>query len=330
MAVHLNRDEAARLAALAEFEILDTAPEKPFERIVQLVQTLLNVSMATVTFIDTDRQWYKARRGLAHSETERKVAVCDHTIRSLDPLVVPDLRADPRFCDLPAVTADPPIHSYLGIPLVTEDGFALGALCAMDSKPREFTPEQIALLGEFAGLVIDWLEMRRIAQSDFLTGAMMRRTFIKELEKEIARHRRHGRPVALAVFDVDHFKSVNDAYGHGVGDEVLKAVVATCQASLRSGDVISRLGGEEFALLLPESDADEAFAAAERFRGEIEAIRLPGMPDFRITASFGVAPYSDEYEFTDQWIAATDRELYRAKHSGRNRTCMVGEGDAAG
>ncbi|MBX7481577.1 sensor domain-containing diguanylate cyclase [Qipengyuania qiaonensis] len=326
----LLRDEASRLAALAEYEIMDTASEKPFERIVQLVRTLLGVPMATVTFIDKDRQWFKARRGVEHSETERKVAVCDHTIRSIQPLVVPDLRADPRFRELPAVTDSPPIQSYLGIPLVTEEGFALGALCAMDHQPREFDPEQIALLREFAGLVIDWLEMRRIAQTDFLTGAMARRSFLKELNKEIARHVRHRRPVALAVFDVDHFKSVNDAYGHGVGDEVLKAVVSTCEKSLRSGDIVARLGGEEFALLLPESDASEAFAAAERFRTEIEAIRLPGLPDFRITASFGVATFIDDYGYPDQWIAAADGELYRAKHSGRNRTCMIGQAEDGG
>lgn len=321
----LIRDEAARLAALAEYEILDTAPERPFERVVHLVRTLLDVPMATVTFIDQDRQWFKARRGVDASETERKVAVCDHTIRSVQPLMVPDLRADPRFCDIPAVSADPPILAYLGIPLVTEDGFALGALCAMDHEPRDFSPEQVALLGEFAGLVIDWLEMRRMAQSDFLTGAMTRRCFLKELDKEIVRYRRYARPAALAVFDIDHFKSVNDTYGHGGGDDVLKAVAATCQATLRSGDVLARLGGEEFALLLPESDTAEATGAAERLRMEIERMRVPSLPDLRVTASFGVAPFSSDYGFTDEWLAAADRELYRAKHDGRNRTRTVGE-----
>ena len=132
MPERLLRDEAARLSALAEYDILDTGPELPFERIVDLVRRILDVPMATVTFVDRDRQWFKARRGLQLCEIDRKVAVCDHTIRSVRPLVVPDLREDSRFRTLPIVTGNPPILAYLGIPLITPDGHALGALCAME------------------------------------------------------------------------------------------------------------------------------------------------------------------------------------------------------
>lgn len=322
MPERLPRDEDARLSALAQYDILDTGPERPFERIVRLVQRILDVPMATVSFVDRDRQWFKARRGLTVCETERKHAVCDHTIRSVRPLVVPDLRADARFRDWPIVTGDPPILAYLGIPLMTPDGHALGALCAMDTVPRRFAASDIATLEQLAGLVVDWLEMRRISQFDFLTGAMTRRAFREVLERAIARHRRHTRPSALAVFDIDHFKRVNDTHGHATGDQVLKGIADVITASLREGDAFARLGGEEFALLLPETGPEEADAAAERFREMIEGLAFPQIPGLRATASFGVAALEPDIAEPEAWLATADRALYRAKEAGRNR-CMA-------
>lgn len=323
-------DEAGRLAALAEYDILDTAPEQPFERIVRLVRMLLDVPMATVTFVDSDRQWFKARRGVEVCETSRSIAICDHAIRADEPLVVPDLRDDARFRDLLKAAQFPPILAYLGIPLVTPDGYAVGTLCAMDHVTRDFTAEDIAVMRELAGVVLDLLEMRRVAQSDFLTGAMTRRAFVKDVEREIVRHRRHARPAALVAFDIDHFKRINDTYGHGGGDRVLEAVGKLGAGALRSGDVLARLGGEEFALLLPETGPEKAGDVAERFRQAIADMAVPDLAGHQVTASFGVAPLTGDYGFPDEWLAAADRALYRAKEDGRNRVCTApGDGAAA-
>ena len=322
MPERLLRDEAARLSALAEYDILDTGPELPFERIVDLVRRILDVPMATVTFVDRDRQWFKARRGLQLCETDRKVAVCDHTIRSVRPLVVPDLREDSRFRTLPIVTGNPPILAYLGIPLITPDGHALGALCAMDSVPHRFAASDIATLEQLAGLVVDWLEMRRISQVDFLTGAMTRRAFREMLERAMIRHRRRARPCALAILDVDHFKRVNDTHGHATGDRVLKGISGEILRSLRKGDTFARLGGEEFALFMPETGPEEACIAAERYRRVIERIGFPTHPGLRATASFGIAPLGNDIADPEAWLATADRALYLAKGAGRNR-CMA-------
>ena len=318
-------DENARLAALASYDILDTEAELPFDRIVRLVRKLLDVPMATVSFVDKDRQWFKAKCGIAMQETERKAAICDHTIRSHEPLVVPDLRKDPRFADLPHIRAEPPILSYLGVPLVTDEGYALGALCALDSKPHEFPPEHVSILADLAGLVVDWLEMRRLSQSDFLTGAMSRRAFRVELERRIAERARDGTPSSIALLDIDHFKRINDSHGHAAGDDVLKAVVAQCSAQLREDEVIARLGGEEFCLLLPGAGPDEASDTAERYRRAIAASDIPGLPDLDVTASFGVAPLTETYQTPEEWLHAADKALYRAKETGRNRCCMAEE-----
>lgn len=319
-----NRDDELRLAALHEFDVLDTAPERPFERIVQLVQKLIGVPMATITFVDRDRQWFKARRGVELTQTERSVSVCDHTIRNYEPMVVPDLTADARFAALPCVSDPEPIMAYLGVPLVTEDNFALGALCAMDHVPREFTPDQIAILKEFALLVVDWLEMRRIAQVDFLTGALTRRASIAAIATQMARHERNGQPSALAVFDLDHFKSVNDRHGHAAGDQVLRIVSAMCQDSLREGDMIGRIGGEEFVLLMTETALDDARQVVERLRSSIEGAEI-GEPGLKVTASFGLAALQPDHGYPDVWIDAADKALYRAKESGRNRIVTAGD-----
>jgi diguanylate cyclase (GGDEF)-like protein len=238
------------------------------------------------------------------------------------PLMIPDTSLDARVCDNPFVIADPNIGSYLGIPLVTRDGYALGSICAMDVNARIYSASEVETMRNLASLVVDWLEMRRMATSDFLTGAMTRRSLVSEMEREILRYTRYQRPCAIAILDLDRFKLVNDTHGHPVGDVLLKAVSAVCHATLRSGDMFGRLGGEEFGLLLPETDTDEAFRTAERFREAIEQIRLADHPELRASASFGVAPFSLAYKNPEQWIAAADGELYRAKREGRNRCCL--------
>ncbi|MDB5689554.1 MAG: sensor diguanylate cyclase [Sphingomonas bacterium] len=319
----LEDDEGGRLAALARLEVLDTAPEQPFDKIVGLVRTVLSVPMAMVTLVDRDRQWFKARQGLDAPETERSISFCTHTIRQQEPLVVGDAREDPRFAGSPLVTGDPFIRAYAGAPLRTPDGYNVGALCAIDTQPRNFSGADLAILTSFATLVVDELELRQIAIRDQLTGALSRRGFIERCDQEIARFRRYDRPCSLVLLDVDHFKAVNDTHGHPAGDEVLRQIAELCTLTMRPTDPIGRIGGEEFALLLPETDPDAAAAAVERLRAAIEAhaFRLRGGPALRITASFGVAAIGTATDSAESWLAAADRPLYAAKESGRNRCC---------
>lgn len=314
-------DEEGRVAALNRLEFLDTAPEEPFEKIVNLIRTVLKVPIATVTLVDSDRQWFKAQSGLYVQETPRSVSFCTHTIQQREPLIVPDALLDPRFADSPLVREDPHIRSYVGIPLQTADGYNVGALCAIDTQPRTFSDADIAILTNFAHIVTDEMELRQIAKRDHLTGALNRRGFLEQVEKEISRFVRHQRPATLIALDVDHFKAINDRHGHPAGDEVLRQIAQLCSATMRPSDFFGRLGGEEFALLLPEIAGAEAFAATERFRVKIESqnFAIPGDQMLRVTASFGVMAISAGVENADAWLAATDALLYEAKRNGRNR-----------
>lgn len=313
-------DEEGRLAALRRYDILDTAPEAPFDKLTELVRTVLDVPFAAVSLVDTNRQWFKSIAGLDVCETSRDVSFCSHAIQQRSAMVVPDATLDVRFARNPLVTGDPRIRSYLGIPLETPDGYNLGALCAIDTKTRTFSKNEIAILSSFAKLVLNEFELRQIAMSDGLTGTMTRRAWTEAADKEFALHRRHGSDVSIIVFDVDHFKKVNDLHGHPAGDQVLRTLTQRCKSAVRDGDMIGRIGGEEFAILLPETHAASAMNMAERLRSLFDdtPIAIDGA-DLHITASFGVCPLDDSIPNVAGWLAKADVLLYQAKDAGRNR-----------
>jgi diguanylate cyclase (GGDEF)-like protein len=314
-------DEPARLAALKRLAVLDTQPEEPFENVVALIRTVLDVPMAAVSLLDEDRQWFKARSGLDATETPRDISFCTHAIRQREPMIIPDATKDPRFAANPMVVGGPEIRSYAGIPLQSPDGYNVGSLCAIDTRARNFTPSEIATLAKFARIVVDELELRRIAGRDQLTGALTRRGFIERANQELERFRRYGRPASLAMVDIDYFKTINDTHGHPVGDKVLSEFAERLRRAARPNDLLGRLGGEEFAILMPETSAEEALAAANRFREHIAMPVFVPAPriELKVTASFGIAQTDPSISDAEGWIAAADGPLYEAKHSGRNR-----------
>ena len=168
-------------------------------------------------------------------------------------------------------------------------------------------------------------EIYQLATQDALTELYNRRQFIELMEKEMARAMRHHRPLALCIVDVDLFKPVNDRYGHISGDEVLRQIAAIMRRYVRSDDIAARIGGEEFAVLLPECDAGAAYGFAERLRIAIAAaVFSPGGEPQQITVSIGIAALSPDRDTRNRLMAAADSALYRAKKEGRNRVCIEG------
>jgi GAF domain-containing protein len=156
-------NDAARLAALREYFILDTSAEGAFEEIAGLAAFTCDVPIAMISFVDEARQWFKARIGISEQETPRDVAFCAHTILRTEPLIVDDACVDQRFADSILVTEEPRIRFYAGFPLITREGFALGALCAADRKPRHLTARQQDAMRFLARQVVTLLEMRRLS-----------------------------------------------------------------------------------------------------------------------------------------------------------------------
>lgn len=316
-------DEEARLAALRRYEVRATAESAPFQRIVDLVRQIMNVPMAAVTLIDEDTQWFRAQHGLKGMSTARADAFCNFTIAQGDPFAVTDARLDPRFAENPMVTGDPHIRSYLGVPLRTPDGYNVGSLCAIDDEPRQFDRAQGEIMRKLAEIVVEQFELQQIAKQDSMTGALTRRGFFAEVEKEFLRSSRYDRPSALVVIDVDHFKSINDRYGHPAGDAVLVSIANASMATMRKSDIFGRLGGEEFGLLLPETNPEEAREAAERIRRMVESTIIQvGGAEVRATVSLGVAPRPGTTESVATWFSEADIALYEAKQFGRNRVAV--------
>ncbi|MFT3762686.1 MAG: GGDEF domain-containing protein [Pseudoxanthomonas sp.] len=166
-------------------------------------------------------------------------------------------------------------------------------------------------------------EIYQLATLDALTGLCNRRHLIEMADKEIARASRHGRALSMCIIDVDLFKPVNDRYGHINGDEVLRRIATTIRDHARGDDIAARIGGEEFAVLLPECDLDAARGFAERLRKAIAAAPVElGGETHRITVSIGVAALTTGRDNCSRMLAAADAALYRAKNGGRNLVCV--------
>ena len=316
-------DDPSRLNALDSYDILDTGPEETLDRITRLVCRLFGVKLATLTFVDGHRQWFKSRQGLDLAQTAREPSFCRRPVAEGAPLVVTDTLADPRFVENEFVCGDPHLRFYAGVPLRSAGGSIIGTLCAMDREPRAFPPEDLATLIDLGKMVENELELRRLATTDSLTQALSRRAFRLEAERVIALAERHRYDLGCIAFDIDHFKAVNDSAGHATGDAVLTKTAETCRSLLRKSDVFGRLGGEEFAILLPHSTPADSLAVAEKLRASLALQSVPGPQGaINVTASFGVASLAPD---VDILLARADDAMYEAKRLGRNR-CILWQG----
>ena len=162
---------------------------------------------------------------------------------------------------------------------------------------------------------------QQLALTDALTGAVNRHHFNEVLDQEIANVNNYGNPLSIMLLDIDHFKQVNDTYGHGVGDEVLVLFYQTCVEAVRSSDVVARIGGEEFVIIMPNTTLVNAQKFAERLRKKIATLEINvADKQISVTVSIGVSQWKSDY-FTnaETFVAHADKSLYLAKNNGRNR-----------
>lgn len=219
------------------------------------------------------------------------------------------------------------IHSIIYLPLVTKNE-AIGGLIIGSQRPNAYNPEQVRLLERLASQIAVPIENSRLyakaeqrARVDELTNLFNRRHFDEHLKQEIERHSRYSGMLSLILLDLDFFKAYNDKHGHMNGDKVLARIGQTISKSIRSTDLAFRYGGDEFAILLPQSPSNDAFIVAERIRARIAHEMQTEQP--KITASLGLASWPSDGITPDEILTAADRALYYAKQTGGNRTCMA-------
>jgi diguanylate cyclase (GGDEF)-like protein len=317
--------EERRLAELDSYDILDTPNEESFDRITRLAKNIFGVSIATISFIDGHRQWFKSQQGLSDCQTSRDASLCQFTVQEIDPLVISDTLADDRYRQNACVVGEPHVRFYAGVQLRAPKGQAIGTLCIADSSPRSFDARQLAMLTDLGAIAMNELDLRRVANIDTLTRALSRRAFRDDASREIALAMRHGHQLSCVIFDLDHFKTINDSFGHGVGDTVLVECLDACRAQLRQSDIVGRIGGEEFAILLPHTTRADAMGVADKIRSAIATRSIspptlaPLVQPVRVTASFGVASLSKSVTDIDSMLKCADAALYEAKAEGRNR-----------
>jgi diguanylate cyclase (GGDEF)-like protein len=176
--------------------------------------------------------------------------------------------------------------------------------------------DQVAVAVNHARL---FTQMQQLALTDSLTGCVNRRSFEMQLERDLRLATRMRQPVSLIMLDIDHFKRVNDTYGHDAGDAALRFLADVLRDELRGVDTAARYGGEEFAVILPQAGLEGALIVAERLRSRLETTEVPGIG--HITASFGLATFPLHANSRDQLVGAADRALYESKRAGRNRIC---------
>lgn len=305
--------------------------DRLFTRISELVCALIGADACSILLIDPSGCGLVARAayGLQPAHLSQVVfrvgeGVAGWVVARGETAIIDDVSRDPRFIELPGVNER--ITSLLCVPLLVRGGTPVGVLSASAATPGAFgqrDADLLAFLAKTIALDIENIRLRRLAITDPLTGAYNREFLHSQLPFEIEQSIMRGQPLCIALIDIDHFKSINDALGHGVGDQVLIAVVARLRNTIRTSDFLIRYGGEEFMTILPNTPRERAWEVGERMR---VAIRRSAMliDDCHVSVciSIGIAQHrvTDSIaEDADALIRRADRALYAAKRRGRDR-----------
>lgn len=474
----VENTEGARIAALQGLGLLDTPAEPEFDTIAELAQRLLGTKIGLLSLIDQDRQWFKAKIGLAASQTSRETAFCAHAVEADDILIVPDAMLDSRFAHNPLVTGDPNIRFYAGVPVrahgkeATAKKLPMGTLCVIDDRPRNITTEDLKILTGLAGLVenlfaarsmaasaaqlaeeraahlqmldrknrqlrqaermanvgswrltladsrTEWSEqtyaihgvpagdgeplesalefyppkarklinnalertmttgepfdvetdfttaqgeyrrvrsmgeleldhgkpvaligvfqditcrymleqaLRHAAHTDELTRIASRGRFTEYVDQKITATVRAGERCALLLMDLDHFKAVNDEFGHQAGDEVLRAAATRLKADYLRNCFAARLGGDEFVLLIPDQKIlNNLPALLRRLLSDLKRPVSFNGNVLNMSATIGACWLGGDVTDRGQLLRSADIALYSAKRQQRGSAMIAG------
>jgi diguanylate cyclase (GGDEF)-like protein len=342
---HLHHDlyrKFDRFAAIAEL----TQAITPIQSYDSLLQTILEKSadllaaeQGSLMLLDqdTDALLLEATKGIMEDPSDtlsipRGEGIAGRVAALGEPLLVENVEDDPRVRKKNRHRYK--TLSFVSVPLKLEDRI-IGVLNLSDKTSGDvFNEEDLRIIQCFAthaAVVLDrnalysqTEKLKKLSITDHLTGLLNRRYLLDRLEEELSRSRRHSRHMSVVMLDLDGFKHYNDTYGHIAGDRALKMIADIILNAVRSMDVVSRYGGDEFMLILPETDTALATNIAERLRADVERAPLPerdgdGRALGLITASIGIACYPEHGNMVDLLIDRVDRALYRAKEKGRNR-----------
>lgn len=305
-------------------EILAEFMEVPVALLMNYHQDMLTVYARNNDFLNPFKVGDKHKCHLSGS-------YCERVIETNNRLYVANALQTEEWKDNPDVAFN--LINYLGFPISWPNGDVFGTVCVLDTETHYYTDKQERLMVQFRNMIETNLELLEknltlenlttnleyLANTDELTGIKNRRSFIAESEKELQRAARNEHPVGLLMLDIDDFKHINDQFGHEVGDEVLKLFCHSIMATKRSYDIFGRIGGEEFAILLPETKQVAAVELAERIRDKVANIFFhTQQQDIKITVSIGVCSLTPQ-DSIFSGLNKADKILYGAKRAGKNQ-----------
>lgn len=355
-------NEKQRHQALLALEILDTPPEAEFDDLVALASEICATPISLVSLVDSHRQWFKASIGLAACETPISSSFCAHAIQRQGIFLIEDATKDERFKGNPLVLGQPMLRFYAGMPLYAGEGVAVGTLCVIDTVPRSLSPGQVKALAILSQQVQARMELRserrkllhaiaanqelttklkqsnetltaanlhlaQLATTDSLTGILNRRAFEERINTEFSNASRKRRALSILIMDVDDFKYRNDQFGHAAGDAALRQVGEVLQKVVRAVDSAARIGGEEFAVILPEATLEQASMIASRVQDLLGSKGDEDLP--RITLSIGIACLNATTTNWESMVSQADGAMYEAKEIGKNNFVVYGARNVA-
>ncbi len=326
----LHQASAALGAALTEESVIEAS--------LTAAAQIAAYDFAAVTRYDPERKRHSVLRAVGVGATElQKLSFRDNT--SLTAMAVKNRHYLPyrgefdgqkQMVYTRASANLDGMQSLLILPLLVRED-PVGTLAIAAKRPDAFNasvrPTLQVLANQLAVALANAESVRRLeelATTDGLTGCLNKRTFLEELHRRLKAAERFNRKLSLIVTDIDHFKSVNDTYGHAVGDHVIRGLGEILRSLKRDTDVVARFGGEEFCILCEETDARGAVLLAERVREELKARLFESdIGKLKVTCSLGVAQFPDDAKTDTQLFEVADKALYLAKQTGRDRVCSA-------
>lgn len=304
------------LPNLDAIELLGDGRDERFDRLTRLARRLFDTPMAFLSLAESDHRWVHSRIGVDPMRPPPEMAFCDPSLPGDEVLVVPDATQDERFMHHPMVVGLPEIRFYAGCPVKAPDGRSLGTLCVVDHEPREIESEDVRVLEDLARMLEQDLRSLSLAMKDELTGLTNRRGFDTMAEQTIAMCRRVGEPATLLYFDLDEFKEINDSLGHAAGDRVLRTFADRLGATFRDSDVVARVGGDEFCVLLTGATTQDVERPLSLLEGRLRTREGEPIVSFRV----GVAAYDPErHKSVRALVHDADLLMYEQKRSKGKR-----------
>lgn len=334
-------DGQARLESLRRMLTLGAPGETDYQRVTRIAQRLFGVPISYVSVLDGQSQYLMSPLGMAPITVPCEDSLCQHVIDTRARVVCEDASADPRFAGAHAVKGPPHVRFYVGQPIRNAEGHIIGALCIADTRPGVLGDDQAVLLEDLAYLLEATIALRYLSFShekalvfasalghdaitDQLTGVFNRRGIIDMANHAYARCIHERRSFSLALIDLDHFKAINDEFGHAVGDAALREAAHRIRHALRGGDIIGRWGGEEFLVVLPGSTPSVLQDVGNKLVQVIGGAFEEQGCKVLLSASVGLVGIGTPHDVFDEtaWLEAADQALYMAKERGRSQAVV--------